>query len=320
MTAVLSALAFPTVAQSLAIEATGARFTHSVSYGDLAVDFDTLVDDAIRAIAEGDAVEDEILGGFVELASLVRAVSFREGKLLELAMIRIAQAHPDLTVLWQSIRLPIVPAAVEAIAGNDWQNLERIKLDADARTRQSYTPDLIVINRVRHSAIILDLKRSLASYGDTSRLSELRCKMLAAAMVLPDWLYKTHKRMMVDSVDVAIVDGASRPRDPDQGFWGLTDIDELLEIDGAAACMAELRRRFGLRVQALLEGEARKAVAAFAPRKATRAARLMAGTATVDEADRAIADPDATSAVSISDDPLPVRVRIGFARRFASAG
>ncbi len=85
-------------------------------------------------------------------------------------------------------------------------------------------------------------------------------KMMASAMVLPDWLYKNQKRLMVDAVEVAIVDGASRPSDHASGIWALSEIDDLLEIDGAAACMAELRRRFGLRVQKLLEVEARKAI------------------------------------------------------------
>jgi len=85
-------------------------------------------------------------------------------------------------------------------------------------------------------------------------------KMVASAMVLPDWLYKNQKRLMVDAVEVAMVDGASRPSDHATGIWALSEIDDLLEIDGAAACMAELRRRFGIRVQELLEVEARKAI------------------------------------------------------------
>ncbi len=84
--------------------------------------------------------------------------------------------------------------------------------------------------------------------------------MLASAMVLPDWLYKTQKRLMVETVGVAIIDGASRPSDHAAGVWALAEIDDLLEIDGAAACMAELRLRFGRRVQQLLEAAARLAL------------------------------------------------------------
>jgi hypothetical protein len=233
---------------------------HLVRFADVEADLDLLIDRAIAAIMDGDPTEDEILGHYVNIASLVRAVSFREGKLLEQAVERLAKANPYILVLTQSLKLPLVKAAMEAVSGNDWSSLDGIKLDCEAPAKGSYTPDLIVVNRARHTAYILDLKRSLASYGDTSRLEELKIKMMASAMVLPDWLYKNHKRLMVDAVEVAIVDGASRPSDHAHGVWALSEIDDLLEIDGVAACMAELRLHFGRRVQQLLEVEARKAI------------------------------------------------------------
>ncbi|GGD80878.1 hypothetical protein [Rhizobium anhuiense] len=236
------------------------RHPHLVRYPDVEADFDALIDKAIGAISEGEPVEDEILGHYVAVASLVRAVSFREGKLLEQAVERLAKTNPDLVVLMQSIKLPLVKAAIEAVTGNDWRQLERVRLDCEAPAKGSYTPDLIIVNRVKRAAFVLDLKRSLASYGDTSRLEELKLRMLASAMILPDWLYKTQKRLMVETVGVAIIDGASRPSDRAAGVWALSEIDDLLEIDGAAACMAELRLRFGRRVQQLLEVEARRAL------------------------------------------------------------
>ena len=236
------------------------RHPHVVRYTQVEADFGMLIDKAIGAIAEGEPVEDEILGHYVNVASLVRAVSFREGKLLEQAVERLAKANPNLIVLMQSIKLPLVRTAIEAVTGNDWRQLEGVRLDCEAPAKGSYTPDLIIVNRAKHAAFVLDLKRSLASYGDTSRLEELKLKMLASAMVLPDWLYKTQKRLMVETVGVAIIDGASRPSDHAAGVWALSEIDDLLEIDGAAACMAELRLRFGKRVQQLLETEARRAL------------------------------------------------------------
>jgi hypothetical protein len=236
------------------------RHPDLVRYTQVEADFGMLIDKAIGAIAEGEPVEDEILGHYVNVASLVRAVSFREGKLLEQAVERLAKANPNLIVLMQSIKLPLVRTAIEAVTGNDWRQLEGVRLDSEAPAKGSYTPDLIIVNRAKHAAFVLDLKRSLASYGDTSRLEELKLKMLASAMVLPDWLYKTQKRLMVETVGVAIIDGASRPSDHATGVWALSEIDDLLEIDGAAACMAELRVRFGRRVQQLLEVEARRAL------------------------------------------------------------
>lgn len=302
------------------------RHPHLVRWKDVEADLDVLIDRAIAAIAEGEPTEDEILGHYVHIASLVRAVSFREGKLLEQAVERLAKANPNVTVLTQSLKLPLVKAAMEALSGNDWSSLDGVKLDCEAPAKGSYTPDLIVVNRARHTAYILDLKRSLASYGDTSRLEELKIKMMASAMVLPDWLYKNHKRLMVDTVEVAIVDGASRPSDHATGIWALSEIDDLLEIDGVAACMAELRRRFGAKVQELLEAEARKALGVFglplvpaldgdlapdcAHSREGQKIRLSGGD--LDRNELGYCD------VVDESEPTPAFIRVGFARRPAA--
>ncbi len=308
------------------------RHPHIVRFAEVEADLDLLIDRAIAAIADGEPVEDDILGHYIHIASLVRAVSFREGKLLEQAVERLAKANPNITVLTQSLKLPLVKAALEALSGNDWQSLDGVKLDCEAPAKGSYTPDLILVNRARHTAYILDLKRSLASYGDTSRLEELKLKMMASAMVLPDWLYKNQKRLMVDTVEVAIVDGASRPSDHATGIWALSEIDDLLEIDGVAACMAELRLRFGRRVQQLLEAEARKALGVVAVAVSDAAATstvlgrpliALNGPARTYEEERAMAtdeDDDGRYNLGRFDDdpdeePEPVRIRVGFARR-----
>lgn len=308
------------------------RHSHIVRFAEVEADLDLLIDRAIAAIADGEPTEDEILGHYVHIASLVRAVSFREGKLLEQAVERLAKANPNVTVLTQSLKLPLVKVALEAVSGNDWQSLDGVKLDCEAPAKGSYTPDLIVVNRARHTAYILDLKRSLASYGDTSRLEELKLKMMASAMVLPDWLYKHQKRMMVDTVEVAIVDGASRPSDHATGIWALSEIDDLLEIDGVAACMAELRLRFGCRVQQLLEAEARKALGVLeavvpdpVPASMMPGKPLIAlnGPACTYEEEQGMAARDEDDSdydlgcfdEDQDDEPEPVRIRVGFARR-----
>lgn len=302
------------------------RHPHLVRWSEVEADLDLLIDRAIAAIADGEPTEDEILGHYVHIASLVRAVSFREGKLLEQAVERLAKANPNVLVLTQSLKLPLVKAAMEAVSGNDWTSLDGVKLDCEAPAKGSYTPDLIVVNRTRYTAYILDLKRSLASYGDTSRLEELKIKMMASAMVLPDWLYKNHKRLMVDTVEVAIVDGASRPSDHATGIWALSEIDDLLEIDGVAVCMAELRRRFGAKVQELLEAEARKALGVFGLPLVPALNADLAPDCAHSREDQKVRfsgdDPDRDElgyrdAVDESE-PTPAFIRVGFARRPAA--
>ena len=288
-----------------------AKYSSSISMKEVAADLEALVDKTVAAITTGNPAPDEILGRYINVASLVRSISFHEGKLLEQAMIRVAQVNPDLVVLWQSIRLPIVPAALDALSGNPWSSLEGIIFDADTKTRQSYTPDLIVVNKRHRSAFIIDLKRSLASYGDTGRLEELKLKMMAAALVLPDWLYKEHKRIMVDSVGIAIVDGASRPSDHDAGIWGLSEIDDLLEIDGAAVVMAELRAMFGKRVQAVLEEEALRALKSARPRPSTLALHLQPD---VPNGEGSIAELAQSERPLGNTTRLPKRITVGFAR------
>lgn len=197
-----------------------ARYSCRIAFGDIEVELAALIDRAVAAITASTPTPDAILGDYVGLAALIRSVSAHEGKLLEQAIIAIGQRNPDLVVLWQSLRLPVTPAALEAIALNRGGSLMGLSFDADARTRVSYTPDLILVNRRYHSATILDVKRSIASYLDTHRLAELKTKMLATSLILPDWLYKEHKRLMVDTVGIAIVDGASAPSDHESGIWG----------------------------------------------------------------------------------------------------
>ncbi len=235
------------------------KFTHSIHQSDVATVFSALIDKTMAAVIDIAPAADDILGGFVNVASLVRSVSFHEGKLLEQAVIQIAKANPNLVILHQSIRLPIVPAAEEALVGNNWKELDGIVFDSDVRCKKSYTPDLIIINMRTDAATIIDMKRSLASYGDTNRLGDLKSKMLASALALPDWLYKKHKRLSVKRVDVAIIDGASRAGERSSGIWKLSELDALLEIEGAATVMAALRAEFGKQARAALARETERA-------------------------------------------------------------
>ena len=238
--------------------ADGTDYPHSVLPIEVERELTALAEKAAAAIAAGTPTPDAILGDYVGLSGLIRSVSVHEGRMLEEGLALVARWNPNLVILTQGLRLPVTPAALEALANNRCGLLARLSFDADARTRASYTPDLVLVNRSHRTATIIDMKRSVASYLDTHRLAELKTRMLAASLILPDWLYKERKRLMVEEVRIAIIDGASGPSDHDEGIWALSEIDDLLEIHGAAETMRAMRLTLRDKVRSLLEAEARR--------------------------------------------------------------
>jgi len=266
--------------------------------------FDGLIDEAMTAIERGPYIPDEVLGRYAPLASLLRSVSSHEGRLLERGLAVVAGLHPDLQVLGKPVKLPLVHAAVQAISTNRWEVLEGVCFDADAGTEGTYSPDLVILNRKTRRALVIDLKRSLAAYG-ASALADLKTRMMAAGLVLPDFLYKRHKRLSITAVDIAVIDGASRKSDHAQGIWKLAELDDLLGLPGAAAAMERLRSTFGERARALIE---RREFAALGLQTSSPTTSGMALTH-----DRRDAEEDGEAA--------PVaRIVVGFARSVSDSG
>jgi len=211
---------------------------------DLAV----LIERAVEAIRAAGDRDDPVFGPYADLNSLVRAVTYHEGKLLELGVARLAAENPALVLMPPETALPIVPAAVEMLKRNDWSALEGLRLRSEVHSRTSYVPDLFLVDRDRHSALILDVKRSLASYAER-RLNALRGRMMAAALIAGDWLHIEGRVAGVSKVDVAIVDGSSERRDRVSGVFALDEVGELIGVADAGEAMLALRAKFALRVQ-----------------------------------------------------------------------
>jgi hypothetical protein len=135
------------------------------------------------------------IAGLASLASLANAASVSEGRLLEKVITLIAEANPDLTVFAQ-VRLPVHEDALELVDKNPEALYRGLTLDANARTRKVSVADLIIVDRRTRVAHVVDIKRSLGSY-ETARIVELRQRMLAAALVAPDLLWRDHQRIAV---------------------------------------------------------------------------------------------------------------------------
>lgn len=213
-----------------------------------AADFDLLVEHAIAAIRAAGDRPDPVFGPFAELNSLVRAVTYHEGRLLEQGMARLAAEHPSLRIMPSETALPIVPAALEMLMRNDWNALRGIRLRSEVHYRTTYTPDLFIVDLEQHRALLVDMKRSLASYPER-RLDLLRRRMMAAALIAADWLYIEGRIAGVKSVEAAIIDGSSERRDRTNGIFALDEIGELIDVEDAGDALLALRAKFAQRVQ-----------------------------------------------------------------------
>lgn len=224
-------------------------------------DFDVLIDRAIAAIKAAGARADPVFGPFAELNSIVRAVTYHEGKLLEWGLSRLAGENPALVLMPPETALPIVPAAVELLKRNDWVGLEGLRLRSEVHHATSYIPDLFLVDRDRHLALLFDVKRSLASYAER-RLNALRRRMMATALIAGDWLHIEGRVAGVSRVDVAIIDGSSERRDQKSGVFALDEVGDLIGVPDAGEAMLALRAKFAQRVQAEVRAACLRAISA----------------------------------------------------------
>ncbi len=229
--------------------AAAASYDLTVDLEDMRPALEQLVDDVVDTALPGATFQRALTAGMDDIASVMRAVPAAEGRLLERGIGFLAKLNPDLIVLTDNLRLPVTKAAAELVAMNDAALVKALSLDADSGGRKSYTPDLLIINRSTKIGHMVDVKRSLNSY-EVSRITELKNRMLAAALVVPDLLYKEHRRLHVDEVRVVILNAENQRTDIDGGVWPLTHLDHLLEIMGAGRVMAHLRELFQRRVEA----------------------------------------------------------------------
>lgn len=249
---------------------------------------DQLVRDEIARSVSVDAMIAMHEGGIAGLASLANASSVAEGRLLEKVIALIAESNPNLSVFAQ-VRLPVREDALELVEKNPEALYRGLTLDANARTRKSYIADLIILNRLTRLAHVVDIKRSLGSY-EAARIVELKQRMLAAALVAPDLLWKDHQRMAVDEVRVVILEAAGKRTDVRNGIWNLGHLDHLLEVPGAADLVKRVRQDFErLAEQNLAEARVRL--------REKEAVSLLA----------AEAEPTAHSAAAIRFDPVSGR-------------
>lgn len=222
-------------------------YPHAVDLEALQLRFDILIGELSAQPFSAGALSNALAGGVNEAAAILRAIPIQEGRLLERGIGIIAGLNPDLVVLTQNLRLPVTKTALELVEKNDPKHFRSLTLDADTGGRKTYKPDLIVVNRKTKLAHVIDVKRSLGSY-ELSRINDLKSRMLAAALVVPDLLYREHHRLVAEEVRVVILNAENQRSDVAGGVWPLSDLDHLVEVSGAGKALGMLRERFHTRI------------------------------------------------------------------------
>lgn len=179
----------------------------------------------LRSAAGGDLNAIEVVG---------RTLASEEGRLLEAVVSTLARTNTRQGVL-VGMRLPVLRIAAELAERNTLDAYRRLSVDPESQSSTTYHPDLVLIDRAKRSAIIIDVKRSLGSYSGGGSLAKLQKRMEAAACVLPEILWRHQQRLAVETVGIAIIDGARISADIDNGLWSLSRLDDLLGVSGAGS-------------------------------------------------------------------------------------
>lgn len=216
----------------------------------LQTDVISLVDNALTAALADETREDSTFGDYASVFGFCRSAVMQEGRLLEDSIGLAVRRHPD-RMLLPPKPMPIVPAAQEMLKRTPSDEIKGIRFPSRVHATESYRPDLFVVNRAKHSGLILDMKRSLASYRP-QEIDRLRFRMLAVAAIASEWVAENRGPLLV-SVEIAIVDGADEISDHERSVFRLSEIDELLGVDGTAGFVEQVRAGFSRRVQKELE-------------------------------------------------------------------
>lgn len=289
---------------------TAPPYACSADCHDLRERIDGLFEEVIASSLSTDALAQSLSSGLAEVGTILRSIPGHEGRLLERGLAMIARCNPHLVVLTQNLRMPVTPAALQLVEKNAPEHYRTLTLDADHGGRKTYTPDMLILNRRTKLAHIIDVKRSLLSYEST-RIDDLKSRMLAAALVVPDLLYKEHRRLVAEEVRVVILSGDDRKCDIDGGIWPFSHLDHLFEISGAGEAIGLLKRRFDARINKNWE-QARQVFARPSNRRGDPLLPVtIAGEETEpDDEEAEVAGEDAATAIGNK----PRLIKLGFAR------
>jgi hypothetical protein len=179
------------------------RATAPIDPAAVPAHLDQLIDNAFAGRLLIDRIAKLMSGSHRDFGRLGNLAPVVEGGMLEQAIKLLAAANPAMSV-FADCKLPLYQSVLDRVKATPASRLSISAVAAGEVARSQYAPDLILVDQMTGVALLIDIKRSLRSY-ESSRVTELRHRMLAAGTMLPAMIRKSGSELSVQHVRVAIL-------------------------------------------------------------------------------------------------------------------
>ncbi len=186
--------------------------------------------------------KDRSFGDLAPIAGFVRSAQAGEGYLIEHGAALLIRSTRRFLVL-KDIRVPGEP---------DRDDVDREFIAPAAlkrkgkRDKRGYRPDLVLIDRATHEVLMIEVKRTSASYLGWS-LAGLAKRMAGCSAGLLSILKSRYPQLEVRSIDIIILDASDS--DTNAVVTRISSLDDVLGIDGLADAIAWLRHEYAAAVR-----------------------------------------------------------------------
>ena len=137
------------------------------------------------------------------------------------------------------LRLPVADNALKVIEGPHNQEFETVSFSQDMLTGDTYIPSILGIYKPSTTAIMGSVGEFATMHADS--IQKLKNQMMAAALILPDFLAQKDICKRIDTIHLVLIDTCSKPNVLDKHIWPLKNIDALLHVTGAAEALKNIR-------------------------------------------------------------------------------
>ncbi|MBX9459678.1 MAG: hypothetical protein KL863_28660 [Rhizobium sp.] len=179
------------------------RATAPIDPAAVSAHLDQLIDNAFAGRLLIDRIAKLMSGSHRDFGRLGNLAPVVEGNMLEQAIKLLAAANPAMSV-FADCKLPLYRSVLDRVKTTPASQLIIATAAAGEAAKSQYAPDLILVDQMTGVALLVDIKRSLRSY-ESSRVTELRHRMLAAGTMLPSLIRKSGNELAIHHVRVAIL-------------------------------------------------------------------------------------------------------------------